>query len=613
MKISSGLLTGIFVIALFVLLFFTGVAYKQIDSLKASERLISYSYDVKFELVNLYSSLKEAESGQRGFILTRDSMYLRQYLSSQKVAQNSMDRLRILVRGVKSQLITLDTLFNLISRRISSLDASIQLTDGHVIVPASVIQKMDQGSQEMEKIRTQINYMTANEDELLMIWKNAYKKDVNIAPITYLVVIFFAILIFIFSFYKISQDRTELKKANNDYVVINEQLSIKNTELKKSEDRYHLMVSEVEDYAIMLLDTEGIIQNWNKGAEKIMGYKEEEITGKCHDVFYPPEDIQRKLPVQLLSDATKNGKAMHAGWRIRKDGTKFWGNVVITSLRDESNNIIGFTKVTRDLTAQKKAEENLLEYNMRIEKKNIELQASNEEIASFNHIASHDLQEPLRKIQTFISRITREDSESISEKGKEYFARISTSAGRMQQLIDDLITYTHTNRADKVFIRTDLNSVLSAVLDELKPTIEEKKAIIKTEHLPKLSVIPFQFEQLFTNLIDNSLKYARQDVNPVISITSTIVDDYKVPGATLTGPNQFHRITVSDNGIGFEKQYADTIFTLFQRLHDKSEYSGTGIGLAICKKIVETHNGFISAESIPSEGSKFHIFIPVTA
>ncbi|MBK9982957.1 MAG: PAS domain S-box protein [Saprospiraceae bacterium] len=611
MKISSGLLTGIFVIALFILLFFTGIAYRQMQSLKASERLISHSYDVNLELVKLFSSLKDTESGQRGFMLTKDSMYFRQYISSWMAAQNSMDRLKVLVKGVKSQETTLDTLFNLITLRKSTLEISMQLADGKVIVPESVVQNMNEGSQEMEMIRTQINSMTANEKELLAIWKNTYKKDINVAPITYLIVILFAILIFIFSFYKISQDRTELQKANNDYLVMNEQLMFKNTELKKSEDRYHLMVSEVQDYAIILLNNEGIIQNWNKGAEKIMGYSEEEIIGKPISVFYSKEDIARKLPEQLLKEATINGKATHAGWRIRKDGSRFWGNVAITTLRDEDNNVIGFTKVTRDLTSQKEAEERLLEYNRSIEKKNIELLASNEEIASFNHIASHDLQEPLRKIQTFISRITRENSEHISEKGKEYFARISTSAGRMQQLIDDLITYTHTNRADKVFIRTDLNSLISSVLDEFKPTIEEKKAVIRTEHLPTLSVIPFQFEQLFTNLIDNSLKYSRQNVSPVITITSSIVDAHKVPGATLTNPKKFHRITISDNGIGFENQYADTIFTLFQRLHGKSEYSGTGIGLAICKKIVENHNGIISAESIPNEGSQFHIFIPV--
>ncbi|MGB3079537.1 MAG: PAS domain S-box protein [Saprospiraceae bacterium] len=611
MKISSGLLTGIFVIALFILLFFTGIAYRQMQSLKASERLISHSYDVNLELVKLFSSLKDTESGQRGFMLTKDSMYFRQYISSWMAAQNSMDRLKVLVKGVKSQETTLDTLFNLITLRKSTLEISMQLADGKVIVPESVVQNMNEGSQEMEMIRTQINSMTANEKELLAIWKNTYKKDINVAPITYLIVILFAILIFIFSFYKISQDRTELQKANNDYLVMNEQLMFKNTELKKSEDRYHLMVSEVQDYAIILLNNEGIIQNWNKGAEKIMGYSEEEIIGKPISVFYSKEDIARKLPEQLLKEATINGKATHAGWRIRKDGSRFWGNVAITTLRDEDNNVIGFTKVTRDLTSQKEAEERLLEYNRSIEKKNIELLASNEEIASFNHIASHDLQEPLRKIQTFISRITRENSEHISEKGKEYFARISTSAGRMQQLIDDLITYTHTNRADKVFIRTDLNSLISSVLDEFKPTIEEKKAVIRTEHLPTLSVIPFQFEQLFTNLIDNSLKYSRQNVSPVITITSSIVDAHKVPGATLTNPKKFHRITISDNGIGFENQYADTIFTLFQRLHGKSEYSGTGIGLAICKKIVENHNGIISSESIPNEGSQFHIFIPV--
>ncbi len=611
MKITSQLLTSIFVIALFVLLFFGSIAYRQIESLKASELLISHSYDVRQELEALFSSLKAAESGQRGYIITKDTTYLRKYMSSGQSIQYSQNRLKTMLHGIEPEQINLDTLFKLIALRKTILEASLHLADEKVTVSDSLMIKMDEGNRAMEKIRSQINYMTTNEKELLAIWKNAYKKDINIAPVTYLVVILFAILILIFSFYKISQDRAELKKANHDYVVMNAQLLFKNTELKKSEDRYHLMVNAVQDYAIILLDNEGIIQNWNKGAEKIKGYPEGEIIGKSFSVFYTKEDLARRLPELLLSDARKNGKAMHTGWRVRKDGTKFWGYVVITSLHDEKNDIIGFTKVTRDLTAQKEAEEKLLEYNRSIEKKNIELVASNEKIASFNHIASHDLQEPLRKIQTFISRIMKEDTAHISEKGKEYFTRIYMSAGRMQQLIDDLITYTHTNKTDKVLIRTDLNSLLSTVLEELKPTLEEKKAAIQTGHLPTLRVIPFQFEQLFTNLIDNALKYSKQNVNPVITITSIIIDGNNVPGGTLSSANKFYRITVSDNGIGFEKQYAETIFTLFQRLHGKAEYSGTGIGLAICRKIVENHNGIIMAESIPDEGSQFHIFIPV--
>lgn len=610
MKITSRLLTGIFVIALFILLFFGSIAYRQIESLKASELLISHSYDVSLELETLFSSLKSAESGQRGYIITKDTTYLQKYLSSGKAMQYSLDKLKAMMHGVESEQVKLDTLFNLIALRRATLESSLRLAGEKVIVSDSLLNKMKEGNRAMEKIRSQINYMNANEKELLAIWKNAYRKDVNIAPVTYLVVILFAILILTFSFYKISQDRTELKKANFDYVVMNDQLLYKNKELKKSEDRYHLMVNEVQDYAIILLDNNGIIQNWNKGAEKIKGYKEEEITGKAFSVFYTKEDSARRLPDQLLSDARKNGKAMHAGWRVRKDGTKFWGNVVITSLHDEKNNIIGFTKVTRDLTAQKEAEENLLEYNRSIEKKNIELQGINEEMASFNHIASHDLQEPLRKIQTFISRIEKEEADQISQKGQEYFARIRKSANRMQHLIDDLITYTRATKGDKIFIHIDLNSLFSTVLDELKPSLEEKNADVIIEHLPTIRVIPFQMEQLFTNLINNSLKYQKPDERPVISISSSIVEASHVSGAPVGGPDRYHKITFTDNGIGFEQKYADSIFTLFQRLHDKSEYSGTGIGLAICKKIVENHNGFISAQSTPNVGSSFHIFLP---
>lgn len=245
-----------------------------------------------------------------------------------------------------------------------------------------------------------------------------------------------------------------------------------------------------------------------------------------------------------------------------------------------------------------------------IEEKNRILEAKNTELQAFNYFASHDLQEPLRKIQTFISRLKDKEYDRLSDTGKQYLERIESSSGRMRVLIKDLLQFSRTTSAEQVFETADLNQLMYNALEELHHPIEEKKAVIKTESLPVLSVVPFQIQQLFINLISNSLKYSREDVTPEIKVTVERVESGD-EGLPIKAGNYFYKMVFSDNGIGFEQQYAEKIFTLFSRLHGKLEYEGTGIGLAICKKIAENHSGFIKADGTPGEGSVFTVYLPV--
>jgi light-regulated signal transduction histidine kinase (bacteriophytochrome) len=229
-----------------------------------------------------------------------------------------------------------------------------------------------------------------------------------------------------------------------------------------------------------------------------------------------------------------------------------------------------------------------------IEEKIADLEKSNKQLIAFNHIASHDLQEPLRKVQTFISRIRENDFETFPEKVKTYFTGIERSTSRMSNLIEDLLLYSRANKADKIFELTDLNKLLENSIQELSQAIEEKSAVIKSlSILPSLNVIPFQIQQLFINIIDTE-KIIGKDI----------------PGYTADPNSPFYKISFFDNGIGFEQKYAENIFTLFYRLHSKGEYSGTGIGLSICKIIVENHKGYIFAEGIPNMGTTITIYLP---
>ncbi len=415
----------------------------------------------------------------------------------------------------------------------------------------------------------------------------------------------------VLGFSKVTRDLTERRQNELRIQQYNEDLRLKNELLRQSEERYHRMVSEVEDYVIILLDEEGYIQNWNKGAQQIKGYSADEIIGKHFSIFYSPEDRQKGVPEKILLEAKANGKALHEGWRLRKDGSVFWGSVVMTALHNDDNKVIGFTKVTRDLTDKKMTEERLRATSLKLEEKNKELERMNEELSSFAYISSHDLQEPLRKIQTFSDRILELEYNNLSEKGRDYFERMQRGAQRMQKLIRDILAYSRTTTSDKKLEETDLNEVIAQSKIELEMQITEKKAVVESAPLPRLKVIPFQIQQLFNNLLGNALKFSKPDVPPHVVISSELVEAAAIHGNYSSASDQFLRISVSDNGIGFDPMYEKKIFEVFQRLHGRAEYGGTGIGLAICKRIVENHHGILTAESIPNEGATFHIYLPV--
>ncbi|RZJ36633.1 MAG: PAS domain-containing sensor histidine kinase [Flavobacterium sp.] len=240
-----------------------------------------------------------------------------------------------------------------------------------------------------------------------------------------------------------------------------------------------------------------------------------------------------------------------------------------------------------------------------LEEKNAELERNVKELESFNYIASHDLQEPLRKIQLFYSRIVELDKNSLSPTSLQYFKNIENAAQRMQKLIEALLSYSTASAVKLEYKKTDLNTILDEVRDDLADMIDSRGAVIEAGALPKISVIPYQFRQLLENIVSNGIKFTEKEKTPHIRITAEETSPDEGKGAS------FWKIDVTDEGIGFEQQYEQRIFQLFQRLHGKAEYAGTGIGLAICRKIIDNHKGFIKVKSEPGHGSTFSIFVPV--
>jgi signal transduction histidine kinase len=251
------------------------------------------------------------------------------------------------------------------------------------------------------------------------------------------------------------------------------------------------------------------------------------------------------------------------------------------------------------------------ERTQQLSEKNRALEKMNTELQTFTYAASHDLQEPLRKIRMYAEEINRKDADQLSERGKEYFDKIQHAAARMQSLISDLISYPQSNTSHGSYEVVNLNAILEEVKLDLANELVQKQAIIETHEVCTIHVIPFQFREVFSNLVGNSLKFSSPLRQPRISIGSRIIDGSEVKYQLPAGFTQWCHISITDNGIGFKQEHSEKIFELFQRLHNEKEYEGNGVGLAIVKKVIENHSGFIMAEGKVNEGATFHIYIPV--
>ncbi len=366
---------------------------------------------------------------------------------------------------------------------------------------------------------------------------------------------------------------------------------------RESENKINSIIQAAVD-GIITIDTRGIIEMVNPSAARLFGYSEEELIGQNIGLLMPEPDHSRHDQYMENYHRTGHRKIIGIGREVsgrKKDGSVFPLYLSISEVQLTDRKV--YTGFIHDITHQKVSEERLRRYAA-------ELERSNRELQDFAYVSSHDLQEPLRKIQAFGDRLKTKEQNNLSDQGKDYIDRMLNAAVRMQNLINDLLTFSRVTTKSKPFEKVDLNEVLNGVLSDLEITIEKTGTVIDRSPLPTIEAEPTQMRQLFQNLISNAIKFRKEDVTPVVRISARHVQRK----AHLTStPGDVHvEIEVEDNGIGFDEKYLDRIFNIFQRLEGQ-KYEGSGIGLAICRKIAIRHGGDITARSQPGVGTRFII------
>ena len=369
--------------------------------------------------------------------------------------------------------------------------------------------------------------------------------------------------------------------------------------LRASEERFRILVENVKDYAIFGLDLHGRILSWNAGAEAINGYRADEILGQHFSRFYPQEAIDHGWPEEELAKAAADGCSVDEGWRIRKDGSRFWANVTITALRDSAGKLIGFSKVSRDLTERKNAEEKLGAYNEQLQRTNRELEAAYKELESFSYSVSHDLRAPLRAIDGFSQILLEEHSAALPAESQEYLRDLRANTQCMAQLVDDLLALARLGRQPLNTQRTEPAAIVHRCFDELQKERAGRRVEIVVGNLPACSADPALLKQVWMNLLSNAVKYTSRREAARIEVGGGPEDS--------TGHSLYF---VKDNGVGFDMRYVHKLFGVFQRLHLAEEYEGTGVGLAIVQRIIHRHGGRVWAEAQPDQGATFFFTLP---
>jgi PAS domain S-box-containing protein len=669
------------------------LSYRTVAASQESAQWVRHTHEVLENLEDVLAAIQGVETSYRTFVLMGDEQFLESYRSSVLRASEEEKTVRVLTADNPNQGRRLANLAGLMEQKIQFGDALIRLRQTESEEAAVEQIRGGQGIRLMEEIRAVIRNMEDEEHQLLSQRDAEAERRSRQTKAVLIMGSALGLLIASGAGWTIQRGLASRARVEEAF--------------RGSEDRFRTLVESARDYAIFMLDPVGRVVSWNAGAERYKGYKAEEIIGQNFSRFYSPEDIERAKPEEELRIAAATGRVEDEGWRVRKDGSRFWASVIIAALRDPSGKLLGFTEISRDISEHLHSEaryRGLLEaapdamvvvnqggeivlLNARAEsqfgyrrdelvgqkvkniipegfaerliadgtrtaadalaqqigtgielqgrrkdgsdfpieimlsplespqgilvtaairditlrKQNVEILAqsvselkrSNDELQQFAYVASHDLQEPLRMVASYTQLLSKRYRGRLDADADVFIAYAVDGANRMQGLIQDLLTYSRAGTKQGALLEISSENALDEALTNLTSTIEESGAIVTHDSLPAITTDNTQMVQVFQNLVGNAIKYHGAEV-PRVHVS-----------AQKNGGKEWV-FSVQDNGLGIDPQHFDRIFVIFQRLHGREEFAGTGIGLAICKKILERQGGRIWVESQPGKGSTFH-------
>lgn len=367
------------------------------------------------------------------------------------------------------------------------------------------------------------------------------------------------------------------------------------------------LINDASVDRIAAMDYNYNLIGWNKANELYTGISKENAIGNNIFEVLPALGEMPEI-TSAIKHALKGFKSFVPAKESAFGNGCFERHVV--PLKDKLDNIAGVIIIARDISERVKAQNELKQLTKQLESKNRELKIRNAELTAFTQVASHDLKEPLRRIYTFIEMILVNEAERMTDKGKIHFKRIQSAVQRMGLLTDDIGTFAHLETEFAEISEVNLNSIAKYAMNNLHEQIKQSKAIIKIAELPTLTGYRHLLSQLFQNILANAIKFQAAGSQPVISVVATEINGNEINHPDVTKGINYYRIDFRDNGIGFDNKYADKIFDMFQRLNPAEQFSGTGMGLSICKKVAEIHHGFIVADSKPGSGSSFQVYLP---
>ena len=556
-----------FVTAILTLLAMGAISYRARVSSNESEKWVSHTHEVLENLQGLLLAVETIESDYREFAMTGDESALGSYPTNILSARQHIAAIRQLTVDNSSQQPRIANIERLTVETIQfgEMVVGLRRMRGSDAVAAAI--RNGQSQRIADELSAIISESQAEEVRLLKLRVADSQRRFGQTKTSIVAGTGLAVLIVVTAGWIVRQ-------AEED--------------LRQSEERFGLFVSSVTDYAILMFDPEGRVISWNNGAQRVQGYRSEEIIGQHFSRFYLPEDVRNGEPDFNLTEAASNGQFECEGWRVRKDGSRFRADVVITAVRDKTGQLTGFGNIVRDITERKESEQNL--------KVAADLRRSNDQLQQFAYVASHDLQEPLRMVASFTQLLAKRYEGRLDADADEFITYAVDGCNRMQELIRGLLAYSRSGSDSPTLQEISSEHALNEALAGLRSTIDESGAIVTHDPLPAITVDGTQLIQVFQNLVGNAIKYRRGAV-PKVHVSA------RKDAREWT-------FSVRDNGLGIAPQYFEKIFVLFQRLHGRNEFNGTGIGLAICKKIVEQSGGRIWVESQPDEGSSFHFSLP---